>query len=160
MQNINLAEVQSPLPGVGKKRLSEEKRLTPCTFARCSAGHTWPLRLRIEKCPGCGQDFIIREVKNCAICNEPSETIEMRIDHLGLGGPINARCKGEIPHGFSGVITIERDKGDEEKSWETQKSTSSNSGDQEPLDSGSGMVGCGSEYESPVLGESNSGMLS
>lgn len=97
--------------------------MTPCSFGKCVAGHVWLINLKIDKCSGCGGFALIRQVSNCPTCNEPADEITLRVDHLG--GPVpfedfkaTARCKGQIPMGFSGDIVISREKGEDEKSWE------------------------------------------
>jgi hypothetical protein len=115
----------------------EKKTENRCSVAVCTNKHEWPLQLALAKCPGCNGFVVARKLENCPNCNEPAEWIELRVDHLA-GNQVGPACKGTIYSGYSGIVRLERTKGEQEKLWEA---TLAHGGGEVQHDCGSGLLG-------------------
>jgi hypothetical protein len=84
------ADIAEALPSFPPER----SQPSPCSFNRCSAGHTWSTSLALTECPGCKAQVLVALMLQCPVCNEPTEHTTIRMDHVAKGGGIAARCCG------------------------------------------------------------------
>lgn len=83
-------------------------RLEPCSWNKCTNGHTWPVGLAVARCGGCGGLILAIKMEQCPICNEPTEKTKFRSDHLPQGAKVVASCRGEQSVAEQGDIELER----------------------------------------------------
>lgn len=79
----------------------------PCTTHKCANGHSWAAVLRVAACPGCGSAMLALMMVNCPVCNEPTSTTAIRLDHLPQGGQVLPLCKGSATLAEAKQIVIE-----------------------------------------------------
>lgn len=72
----------------------ETPKVELCSNLSCSNGHTWPIEVQVTQCPGCKSPILAIKMVNCPQCNEPSDKMSLRADHLSRGQAITAICHG------------------------------------------------------------------
>lgn len=86
----------------------EGTKIEPCSWNMCRNGHKWPPTMGLARCEECGGPILVAKMEQCPICNEPTEEMVLRHDHLPSGGRIVAFCRNEPSLGDVSRLGIKR----------------------------------------------------
>lgn len=85
----------------------ETRQITPCSYNKCSNGHTWRPTIAVAQCPSCTGPVLARKLENCPICNEPVVHTAIRTDLIPAKSGIARLCTGEPGRGEHSVIELD-----------------------------------------------------